>query len=99
MAPHVRGRYQFGMKPATKRIKEVIRNGTFVIRNRCRDDRPACYKSWLSIVALEPSPKVAWSAGLSRCRAQYVDRACGMQIRRVRELKKYAVLNGVAGGW
>jgi hypothetical protein len=82
----------FGMKPATKRIKEVIRNGTFVIRHRCRDDRPACYKSWLSIVALEPSPKVARSAGLSRCRAQYVDRACGMQVRRVRELKKYVVL-------
>jgi len=35
----------FGMKPATKRIKEVIRNGTIVIRNRCRDDRPAWYKS------------------------------------------------------
>src|SRR5208282_3952016 len=91
------------MKPATKSIEELIRDGTFVIRNWCRDDRPACYKSLLSILALEPSPKVAWSAGLSRCRAQYVDRACGMQIRRVRELKKYAVLNGgpklVAGGW
>ncbi len=47
------------------------------------DDRPACYKSLLSIVALEPSPKVAWSAGLSRCRAQYVDRACGMQSNRL----------------
>jgi len=89
----------FGTKPARKRIKEVIRNGTFVIRNSCRDDRPAWYKSWLSIVALEPSPKVAWSAGLSRCRAQYVDRACGMQVQRVREVERYAVLNGVAGGW
>jgi len=53
---------------------------------------PACRKGLQTIRALESPSKVAWSAGVSRCRAQNAGWACGMQIRLFREHKHDAAL-------
>jgi hypothetical protein len=82
----------FGIEPAFNETRGSNLYAIFGICDRCRGNRPACRKGLQTIRVLESASKVAWSAGVSRCRAQYVGWACGMQIRLFREHKNDAAL-------